>query len=155
MSLQHELGLKRAFRVPVHETLLNIYHTGSRIKKRAREFFADYGITDVQFNVLELLLYQTEENEGLTQAELSRMMLVNRANITSLVDRMEKANLVVRTDVPDDRRFNAVRLTAQGKQVLLDVEEKYVREVARIMDPLSDKEMDQLRGMLERIRETL
>ena len=155
MSLQDELGLKQPFRVPGHETLLNIYHTGSRVKKRAREFFADYGITDVQFNVLELLLYQTEENEGLTQADLSRMMLVNRANITSLVDRMEKANLVVRTAVPGDRRFNAVRLTARGKQVLLDVEEKYVGEVARIMSPLSSKEMDQLRNMLERVRDNL
>lgn len=155
MGLQNELGLKRPFRVRVHETLLNIYYAGSRIKKRSREFFADYGITDVQFNVLELLLYQTEENEGLTQAELSRMMLVNRANITSLIDRMEKANLVVRTAVPGDRRFNSVRLTAHGKQTLLDVEEKYAEEVARIMDPLSTKEMDQLRNMLERVRENL
>jgi len=155
MDLQEELGLKREFRVPVHETLLNIYHTGSRIKKRARKFFSDYGITDVQFNVMELLLYQTDANEGLTQAELSRMMLVNRANITSLIDRMEKANLVVRTAVPDDRRYNAVRLTARGKKVLLDVEEKYAEEVTRIMNPLSNDEMDRLRGMLERIRENL
>lgn len=155
MGLQEELGLKREFRVPVHETLLNIYHTGSRIKKRAREFFSDYGITDVQFNVMELLLYQTDANEGLTQAELSRMMLVNRANITSLIDRMEKANLVVRTAVPGDRRYNAVRLTARGKKTLLDVEEKYAEEVTRIMSPLSDDETDQLRGMLERVRENL
>ena len=50
--------------------MLNIYYTGDLIKKRAREFFSHYGITDVQFNLMELLYYQAEEKTGLTQAEL-------------------------------------------------------------------------------------
>jgi len=155
MGLKEELGLKRPFSMPAHETLLNIYYTGSQVKKRAREFFADYGITDVQFNLLELLFYQAEESEGLTQADLSRMMLVNRANITSLVDRMERDNLVVRASVPGDRRYNAVRLTAHGKKVLQDVEKKYRDEVNKIMSVLNDEELDALRQMLERIRDKL
>jgi len=155
MGLKEELGLKRPFRVPAHEALLNIYYTGSQMKKRAREFFAEYGITGVQFNLMELLLYQADENTGLTQADLSRMMLVNRANITSLIDRMEKSNLVARTSVPGDRRFNAIRLTAHGKKVLLDVEAKYQAEVAKIMSPLTAQEQRQLMNMLEGLREKL
>jgi len=155
MALKEELGLKQGFSIPAHEALLNIYYTGSRIKKRAREFFAQYGITDVQFNLMELLLYQADENKGLTQADLSLMMLVNRANITSLVDRMEKANLVARTPVPGDRRYNAVRLTAHGKKVLLDVEGKYQAEVTKIMGPLDHDDQRRLIEMLERVREGL
>jgi DNA-binding MarR family transcriptional regulator len=80
---------------------------------------------------------------------------VNRANITSLLDRMEKANLVVRTSVPGDRRYNLVRLTAHGKRVLLDVEEEYAQEVAKIMGALDDSEVRDLIGDLERIRTNL
>ena len=155
MGLKEELGLKEPFKVPGHEALLNIYYTGSKIKKRAREFFARYGITDVQFNLMVLLQYQADEDEGLTQADLSRMMLVNRANITSLVDRMEKSNLVARTSVPGDRRYNAVKLTAYGKKVLRDVEETYEAEVSKIMSPLEPEEQQQLMKMLERVRTKL
>jgi len=155
MALTEELGLKRPLKVPAHEALLNIYYTSSQMKKRADEFFARYGITSVQFNLLELLLRQAEEDEGLTQAELSRMMLVNRANITSLIDRMEKADLVVRTPVPGDRRYNAIKLTGHGREVLLEVEERYLTAVAMVMSPLSEKEQDQLMNMLERLREAL
>lgn len=155
MGLKEELGLKQPFTVPAHEALLSIFFTGSMIKKRAREFFSAYGITDVQFNLMMLLLYHSGEDGGLTQAELSRMMLVNRANITSLIDRMEKANLVVRTPVPGDRRYNSVRLTAHGKRILVDVEDGYAHEVAKIMGVLDDSEVQELISALERLRTNL
>jgi DNA-binding MarR family transcriptional regulator len=155
MALTEELGLRRPLKAPAHEALLNIYYTSSQMKKRADEFFAGYGITSVQFNLMELLLRQADEDEGLTQAELSQMMLVNRANITSLIDRMEKADLVVRTPVPGDRRYNAIKLTEHGRKVLLEVEERYLAAVAMVMSPLSKEEQDQLMSMLERLRENL
>ena len=155
MKLEKELGLKAGIKVTEHEALLNIYFTGDLLKKRAREFFSQYGITDVQFNLMELLYYQAEEKTGLTQAELSRMLLVNRSNVTSLIDRMEKAKLVIRVDVPGDRRYNAIRLTNKGRKMIEDVEDKYMDEVRRVMAVLGRSEMDALIRALELIRQNI
>jgi DNA-binding MarR family transcriptional regulator len=155
MKLEKELGLKRGIKIPAHEALLNIYYTGDILKKRAREFFREYGITDVQFNLMDLLYYQADEKVGLTQGELSRMLLVNRSNMTTLIDRMEKARLVTRFDVPGDRRYNAIRLTANGKKIMFDVEDKYMEEVKKIIGVLSRLEMEELVKALERIRRGL
>ena len=153
MKLEKELKLKQGIKVAEHEALLNIYYTGDVLKKRARQFFKKYGVTDVQFNLLELLYYQAPENVGLTQGELSRMLLVNRSNMTSLIDRMEKAHLVTRFDVPGDRRYNAIRLTSQGKKILLSVEHEYIEEVKKIIGVLSKSEMESLTRAMERIRQ--
>jgi DNA-binding MarR family transcriptional regulator len=155
MKLQEELGLRMGFKLSAHEAILNIYYTGERVKKRARKFFSQYGITDVQFNVLRLLYNQTGKEYSLTQAELSKMMLVNRSNVTSLIDRMEKAGLVRRNDVPGDRRYNAIQLTSQGGKILLEVEDKYLKEVTKIMSELTGKETRELIQLLERIRANL
>ena len=155
MKLEKELGLRAGIKVTEHEALLNIYFTGDLLKKRAREFFSQYGITDVQFNLMELLYYQAEEKTGLTQAELSRMLLVNRSNVTSLIDRMEKAKLVIRVDVPGDRRYNAIRLTNKGRKMIEDVEDKYMDEVRRVMAVLGRSEMDALIRALELIRQNI
>ena len=152
MKLEKELGLKTGIKNAPHEALLNIYHTGDILKKRARQFFARYGITDVQFNLMELLYYQADGEKGLTQAELGRMLVVNRSNVTSLLDRMEKADLVKRAHVPGDRRFNAVCLTPRGREVLEGVEERYMKEVEKVMGALTGSEMDGLIRSLERIR---
>jgi DNA-binding MarR family transcriptional regulator len=135
-----------------HEALLNIYYSASCLKKKAGEFLRSFGLTDVQFNLMMLLKYQTEQNEGLSQVELSGMMLVNRANITTLIDRMEKADLVVRTRVASDRRTNIVRLTARGQQLLAKIEPLYTQEVNRIMAVLTADEQKEVIKMLEKIR---
>lgn len=155
MKLEKELGLKAGIKVTEHEALLNIYYTGDLLRKRAREFFTQYGITDVQFNLMSLLYYQAEEKKGLTQAELSRMLLVNRSNVTSLIDRMEKATLVIRVDVPGDRRYNAIRLTDKGKRMIEDVAERYMDEVKKVMGILEESEIDILIRSLERIRQNM
>ena len=152
MSLEHELGLRRPVAFLGHEALLNIYFTATCIKKRAADFLRRFGLTDVQLNVMMLLHHQSGEEGGLSQAEISDMMLVNRANITSLVDRMEKAKLVVRTAAANDRRFNIVKLTDKAKKLFAKVDPLYSKEVKNAMAVLKGTEQKKLIKMLERVR---
>lgn len=155
MALKNELGLRADFKNRDHEALLNIYFTASKAKKRADEFFRGHGITDVQFNVMMLLKNQSGERGGLTQIELSEMMLVNRANITTLIDRMEKAGHVVRTPDPDDRRYNIVKLTRAGIACHAQVAARYMEQVGDIMGALSKQERQTLVQLLTRLRNRL
>lgn len=152
MSLNYELCLRKPVALLAHEALLNIYYTASCLRKKASEFLRPFGLTDVQFNLMMLLEYQSGHGEGLSQAQLSKMMLVNRANITSLIDRMEKANFVVRTPAPSDRRSNIVKLTSRGRKLLAQIEPLYTKEVKRIMAVLRQAEQKTLIAMLEKIR---
>ena len=152
MSLESELCLKKPFTLLAHEALLNIYYSASCLKKKAGEFLRPFGLTDVQFNLMMLLKYQTDQEGGLSQAQLSNMMLVNRANITTLIDRMEKTHLVVRTHAPADRRTNIVKLTDRGRELLARIEPLYTAEVKRIMAALKQEEQKTVIEMLEKIR---
>ncbi len=152
MTLKNELNFPNPISLLPHEALLNIYHTSSCLKKMADEFFRQFDITDVQFNLLMLLKYQSKTNNGLSQADISKMMLVNRANVTSLVDRMEKANFVTRTPDPNDRRYNIIVMTENGANILKDVELLYANKVKEIMGVITDLQQKQLINLLENIR---
>lgn len=152
MSLKNELGLAVPFTLESHESLLNIYFTATCIKKRSTEFLSPFGVTGVQLNLLMMLGHQDTDGQGLSQAKISEMMLVNRANITTLVDRMEKAGFVMRTAADGDRRFNMIKLTKKGKKLLEKVEPVYGKEVTRIMSVLSDAEKKKMVKMLEKVR---
>jgi MarR family 2-MHQ and catechol resistance regulon transcriptional repressor len=155
MALKEELGLKRGYAGSGHEALLNIYYTASMMKKRADEFFGRFGLTDVQFNLMSLLHYESGKEKGLSQVQISDMMLVNRANITSLIDRMEKAGFVVRTAADNDRRFNIIKLTANGRKLFIKVEPHYIEQVRQVMSSITQTELKQLTNMLEKIRAKL
>lgn len=152
MSLKEELKLKKGFDYLEHEALLNIYYTTTSLKKRADGFFKRLGLTDVQFNVLMLLTYQGGSEDGLSQAQLSEMMLVNRANITTLIDRMEKAGLVARTSDSADRRTNIIKMTAKGKKLFVKAEPLYARLVGQIMAGFKQGELKNLIASLEKTR---
>lgn len=155
MSLQVELNFNKPVALLAHEALLNTYYTASRLRKQAGEFLRPFGLTDVQFNLMMLLRHQSGQAEGLSQAQISDMMLVNRANITSLVDRMERAGLVVRNSMPEDRRYNIVKLTEKGKRLLEKIEPLYKSEVERIMAALVKTDQKKLILMLEKIRDNI
>ena len=155
MVLQYELGLTKPIGFLEHEALLNIYYSSSCLKKRAGEFFAPFGLTDVQFNAIMLLHHQGGNDSGLSQAKISEMMLVNRANVTTLIDRMEKNGLVVRTPAAKDRRYNIVKLTNKSKKLLAKIEPIYGKEVKRIISCLKKSEQKQLVKLLEKIRKNL
>ena len=155
MTLKSELGMRKGFENPAHEALLNIYYSAARIRKKAGEFFRRHGLTDVQFNVLSLLKHQSGEIGGLTQVDLSKMMLVNRANITTLIDRMEKVGLVARKPVPNDRRYNIIELTPHGVEMYTKVSGIYKRKIGEIMHVLGDDELESLKTILEKLRKNL
>jgi DNA-binding MarR family transcriptional regulator len=154
MGLKEELNLNHPFASREHEALLNVYFTGMQIRKWGTEFLQAHGLTDVQFNLLMLLKYQGQ-TEDLSQARLSEMMLVNRANITGLVDRMEKAGLVKRTGDPADRRTRRIVLTPKGRQWVDRLEPLYARQIKHLMRSLGRREVDRLIRLCETIRHNL
>ena len=155
MALEEELKLKKGFDILGHEALLNIYYTANLLKKRADVLFRTAGLTDVQYNVMALLTYQAGKEGGLSQAQLSDMMLVNRANITSLVDRMEKSGLVMRTAHSEDRRFNIIKLTTKGAKLFPKVEPYYFEQIRKVMSGVTEPEQKKLMAILEKVRANL
>ncbi|MHC4290483.1 MAG: MarR family winged helix-turn-helix transcriptional regulator [Planctomycetota bacterium] len=153
MGLKEELKLSKDFISVEHEALLNLYYTSICIKKHAVEFFRNYELTDVQFNLMMALKHHSGK-EGLSQARLSEMMMVNRANVTGLIDRLEKIGMVQRTAAAD-RRYNMIRLTTKGKKLLEKLDPAYGKEVQKAMSILSEGDMKRLVTACEKLRKNL
>ena len=153
MGLKEELKLSKDFVSTQHEALLNLYYTSVRIKKHASEFFASYDLTDVQFNLMMMLKHHGSAG-GLSQARISEMMMVNRANITGLIDRLEKIGMVKRT-AAEDRRYNMIQLTQKGRKLLEKLDPAYGKEVQQAMSILTEADLKRLIKACEKLRANL
>lgn len=153
MKLKEELGLDQSIQTLEHESLLNIVYTGTMINKVSYRYFQQYGITDIQFNVLMQLKYA--KSNGLSQSVLSRRLVVNKADMTGIIDRMEKAKLLERTDDPTDRRVYLIKITGKGDRIIQQIEPGYFRQVDRLMKGLKKTEISQIIHSLEVIRANL
>ncbi len=154
MSLKDELGFLKPVKHKGHETLLNIFMTANLLIKEAQVLLRPFGLTEAQFDVLMMLETQSE-NRMLNQTELGHMLLVNRSNVTGLVDRMEQAGWVQRIPDSEDRRINNVEVTESGMDILDNTKDVYIHRIEQITSLLSDNEKNLLIEMLEKIRKRL
>ena len=93
-----------------------------------------YGLTGPQSLVMRLLI----NNGPLSSAELSRRMYVTPSNLTGIIDRLQKKELVERIRKEGDRRVALITLTESGEklgQSIPDpIEKKFVNQLADL-DP--------------------
>ncbi len=154
MSIQDEVGLIKPLINKSHETLLNIFVTSNLLIKEAQQLLRPLGLTDAQFNVLMMLKTQSE-NGTLNQTELCNMLLVNRSNVTGLIDRMERTGLVKRIPDSGDRRVNLVEMTEYGNKIFESAQDLYFKRIDEITSVLSSNENNHLCKILKRIRNQL
>ncbi|HPY78134.1 MAG TPA: hypothetical protein PLQ45_09845, partial [Anaerohalosphaeraceae bacterium] len=74
------------------------------------------------------------------------------ANITTLIDRMEKASLVRRTAAAGDRRRNIIVMTDKARLLMEQVEPLYARKIQEIMAGFDDHQQQQIIRNMETIR---
>ena len=152
MSLSEELDLDTPMQDRMHEAVLSVVLTGTMLTQAGTAFFREYDLTEAQFNVLFALHYA---DHALTQTELGRRLVVTRASITSLIDKLEEKGLVERRTVPGNRRSYHVIRTKKGQALFAEVEPLYRARIHHAMSGLSASEQKQLISLLERVRACL
>jgi DNA-binding MarR family transcriptional regulator len=94
------------------------------------------------------LLFLLQERDGRIMSELGQTIGVDNSAITGLVDRLEKAGLVIRKLNPDDRRSLLIYITPDGLKEAKKAE-AIIRSVNEsIQEGFSAREMDTFRKIL-------
>jgi len=113
---------------------------------------AGYGVQD--YDAL-LRIYEGGEN-GIRMTDLAKSIMFSKAGLTSLIDRLEGAGLVLRTQHPEDRRAIRVTLTEQGVEEFKATARLHVAGIRRhFTDHLTDAEAELIVKVLDRIRGNL
>ncbi len=136
---------------PGYELINRVVSAATVLVKESHRVFRPHGITEAQFNILNVL---GQAPEGASQRELSDELVVDRSNVTGLLDRMEKAGWVRRDDHPKDRRIYVVTLTAAGRKLWQKVLPDYLRAVDEVTAAVDTAEMRRMGEFLKRLEAT-
>ena len=116
----------------------------------ATEFHERLDGTGVGPRVYAVLMALASE-DGQSQRQLSARLGIHRNAMVALIDGLESDGLVKRMPHPDDRRAFAVTLTAKARTLLPELDEIGHALEGSVTAPLSAKEREVLRGLLQRV----
>lgn len=131
---------------------LNLYvklmRASNIVTGRIHRHLAQDNLTLSQFAVLEALYHLGP----MSQSQLGEKILKSNANLTTVVDTLEKKGLVVRKRSEDDRRKITVHLIASGQKLIAKVFPRHAQVVSEELGFLSVKEQTQLTDLLKRFQ---
>lgn len=131
------------------ELTREVMATADTFLRESQRLFRPHGLTAAQYNVLNIL---ADAADGLSQRELGDILVVDRSNVTGLLDRMEKAGLVKRADHPSDRRVYRVSLTPAGKKLWAKVNPSYLRATEQVAAGLGEKKLRDALSVLKALQ---
>ncbi len=121
----------------LHQISVGIFH----------QELQDLNLTPVQFGVL-----QTVQNQpGLDQRTLARLIALDTSTTAGVVDRLEARGLLQRSVSPDDKRARLLSLTAAGVALCDQARPGVMRAQALTLAPLSADERATFMALLDRL----
>ena len=99
-----------------------------------------------------LWILENADEGRLRMHDLARKAVVSRSNVTRLTDRMEKENLVARSDCPVDGRGTVCELTAKGRALRAKMWPVYKKQIDTLFGKhLDTREADVISTAFDRI----
>lgn len=148
MSNIEKLISQSNFRSEYHKGMVGLIFVGNWIVSKHQQFFKRFDITMQQFNILRILRGQYPGTANINL--LKDRMLDKMSDVSRLVERLRKAELVERKSCPSDRRAVDVLITQKGLE-LLDSIDAQIDELQQDMtSTLSEKEVQQLNKLLDK-----
>ncbi len=137
-------------RITTHEVetvFVNLIRLGDLFQKKDDEFFRPFGLSGAQYNVLRIL---EGAGEPLPQQEIAKRLLVSRANVTGLIDKLESSGFVERCSTKD-RRVNLILLTERGFDFLEETHAALLGQCEQELKGLSPAERKELNGIASKL----
>ena len=139
--------------------LSDMYQRPGFLLRRAHQISAavfesaciEVGLTQAQYGVLTVL----HSAPDIDQSRLARALAFDKVTVLRVLRGLEDRGLVTRMVAAENRRQMSVRLTAQGKRLLKKTEQPVRLAYQQLMAPLTQKESEQLIGLLQRLTNKL
>lgn len=128
-----------------------LYETTQNIKNWVEKLLAPFDLTGEQFHLLKSVSVEV----GIPQRSLCELVIKTPANLTRILDRMEKKGLVIRKDNPEDRRSSLVFRTEVGEQLVEEATGVLIPLANRIKNGIEKEDLEVFKQVIHQIDQNL
>jgi DNA-binding MarR family transcriptional regulator len=126
-----------------------LHHVNHAVRRQVAAEADPNGVTSSQMRAMRMLI---RRETPMRMSELADALGIVRRSATSVVDDLEQAGFVERVADPTDGRAVSVLLTQAGRKVMADARRRRRTAAGRVLQPLTESDLESLRDLLQRIR---
>ena len=117
-------------------------------KKDFERRLSEYGLTAQQGRLLFYINWNVMNDKQVRQVDIEKHFQLTKSTVHGLISRMEKANLGIKNQ---DKNNQYIIITDDCKKILQNVFEKRTECLDKMLDGVSDEEIETLHTLLMKI----
>ncbi|MBL7894025.1 MAG: winged helix DNA-binding protein [Bacteroidia bacterium] len=147
-----EQAIKQSkFESPFQKAVINIIYTANWLRDQQTELFKKHDILPQHYNVLRIV--NGKHPKSVSPGDIKEVMLDKGNDVTRLVDKLVKMDLLKRSLCEENRRKIDINLTDKGVKFLKEINEPMRKQYLNMKKFLSEKEAETLSNLLDKIRD--
>ena len=150
-KILEELQQTKPFLHIEEEAFLNVQRTADVLMQQLASVLKVHGLSATQYNVLRIL--RGAGTSGMTCKDVGGRMITPDPDITRLLDRLEKRNLLTRNRARGDRRFVTIQITQEGLDTLSQLDAPIRKMQLEMFKHLDEEQVRQMVDLLETVRD--
>jgi len=140
----------RAFESERQKAMFNLSYSYQMILGRTMQVLKKYELNDQHYNILKIL--QEADPAQLLIGEVKKQLMDKRGDLSRLIDKLVRRNLVLRETNVENRREVLVAIGREGVALIVDID-RQLREERDTKIGLSEPEAKQLNTLLDKLRD--
>lgn len=129
------------------KTQAKITKIAREVNRAAIKIMKADGIGTSEFD----LIHAVRKHDGITQAELSKILGTDKAAIARQVQRLLKKGYLVKSDNPKDKRSSLVRPTGKAQQLKVSKRQVESTYYSYLLEALTEEEQDVFCSLLDKL----
>ena len=101
------------------------------------------------------LFYLTFVENNVSASRLSEKLNVSMPRIVSLINSLEKKELIIKKQDKEDKRKIIITITENGKNIILNKKEEAVYKISKIIECLGEEEYNEYIRLLKKINKII
>jgi len=147
-----EKAIKQSkFESPFQKAVINIIYTANWLRDQQTELFKKHDILPQHYNVLRIV--NGKHPKSVSPGDIKEVMLDKGNDVTRLVDKLVKMDLLKRSLCEENRRKIDINLTDKGVKFLKEINEPMRKQYLNMKKFLSEKEAESLSNLLDKLRD--
>ena len=138
--------------VSANECMVEVVRTGTAFVALANRVLSDYQLSAAARQALAVL---DGAGEPLSPTEIARRLIISTASVTSLLDTLERRELVERRPDPNDRRGLLIAITPAAQRLVQQYVPQIVALQTAVMNDIDEHDRQQVIAVLRRIGQAI
>lgn len=133
-----------------HKMLINLMYTGNWLRDEQMKIFKQHDLLPQHFNVLRII--RGSIPGPIAPKEIKEVLIDKAGDLTRLIDKLEKKELVKRNLCPSNRRKMDISITDKGLQLLEVLNEPMEAFTRKIQQNITEDQAANLSDLLDTLR---